>query len=109
MPGYAAFMANVDYTGTGARKIVFYSPGMTLLASTPAFGVAISNDRILTTAHGDFITPVTTVPGSFLRQRFTQSGQYVSNSVNGGIMRLDGADNVYVLSGSTIVKNPFPL
>ncbi len=107
--GYAAFMANVDYTGTGARKIVFYSPGMALLASTPAFGVAISNDRILTTAHGDFITPVTTVPGSFLRQRFTQSGQYVSNSVNGGIMRLDGADNVYVLSGSTIVKNPFPL
>jgi hypothetical protein len=81
---------------------------MALLQTTPAFGAAVSNNRILAAANGDFITPVVT-PGSFLRQRYTQSGQYVSQSVNGGSMRLDGADNVYVLSGNTIVKNPFLL
>ncbi|MFI5368976.1 MAG: hypothetical protein ACHQ1F_08175, partial [Spirochaetia bacterium] len=107
--GCVAFMADVEYVTTGARRIAFYSPGMTPLAVTPAFGAYVSNNRILAAANGDFITPVVDLMGTFQRQRYTQSGQHVSDSAHGGIMRLDGADNVYVLNGNTIVKNPFPL
>jgi len=107
--GYVTFASDVDFGGNNLHKAAFFAPGMHLLTATPAYGdVYFTNDRILAPANGDFIVPINDLPTS-VWQRYSQAGQLITTSDEGGMMRIDGADNVYYYDGDVIRKNPFPL
>ncbi len=105
--GYLAFASEVDYTHSEAWKISFYSPAMSVLATTGLVGgndPAPDNDRILVKSNGDFITSLHE-SGTTQISEYSASGAMVSMANGpGNILRIDGADHLYQIGNLRLVR-----
>jgi hypothetical protein len=80
---------------------------MSVVSAAAAFGNGQSNDRILVRSNGDFVLPIVNVP--YQRETYAPDGGLVTQSTNSGLVRIDGTDHVYWLSGWQLSRNPFAL